>query len=168
MPVEKAVTLSEAASVLGVSPQRVNQLLNLGDLTGPDVGPGRARKHAPRVWESSLRQELTKRQAGRRRRAGRALADPSGEVSKPSGSDKEARPPAREGGALEAALRMKLRLDAAREALRVERQANKRLVGIIAATAAELQVAQAQADRLDDVAAGYSEALTQFLIPDSP
>src|SRR5215469_5848571 len=131
MPVGKAVTLSEAASILGVSTQRVNQLLNLGDLTGPDVGHGRARKHALRVWASSLREELTKRQTGRRRRAGRTPADLSGDVSKPSASDKAPRPSAREGAALEAALQMKLRLDAAREALRVERQANKRLVGII-------------------------------------
>lgn len=168
MPVEKAVTITEAARLLEVTPQRVSQMLRLGDLTGPDVGPGRARKHAPRVWESSLRQETTKRQTGRRRRSERIPADLSGDVSKAAASDQRADPSAREAAASEAALQMKLRLDAAREALRLERQANKRLAGMIAAAAAELQVAQAQADRLDDIAAGYSEALTQFLIPDSP
>jgi hypothetical protein len=69
---------------------------------------------------------------------------------------------------MEAALQMKLRLDEAREALRRERQANQKLVSVLVAVTAELQVAQSQADRLDNIAAGYSDALTQLMIPDGP
>jgi hypothetical protein len=156
MAAEPAVTLAEAASRLGVTAQRVNQLLNLGQLSGPDVGSGRARKNAQRVWESSLRDEIARRSRDH--------------VSKPSAqaSAARSRASAREAAAIDATLQLKLRLDDAREALRRERQSNERLTNVLAAVTAELQAAQSQADRLDDIAAGYSEALTQLLIPDRP
>jgi hypothetical protein len=69
---------------------------------------------------------------------------------------------------LEAVLQMKVRLDHAREALRDERRANKRLTNMLAAAVAEIEAARAQSDRLDDIAEGYSEALTQLIIPDGP
>jgi len=156
MAVQPAVTLAEAASRLGVTAQRVSQLLNLGQLSGPDVGPGRARKNAQRVWESSLRDEIARRSRDH-------LSKPSARAS----ADRS-RASAREAAAMEATLQMKVRLDDAREALRRERQANERLTSVLAAVTTELQIAQSQADRLDDIAAGYSEALTQFLIPDDP
>jgi hypothetical protein len=77
-------------------------------------------------------------------------------------------PPTRESAALEAALQMKIRLDDAREALREERQANKRLTSLLAAVVAEMEIARAQSDRLDQIAEGYSEALAQLIIPDGP
>ena len=159
MEVRPAVTLVEAASRLGVTPQRISQLLKLGVLSGPDVGLGRARKHAPRVWESSLRREVVRRQTDGRRGAGQSSAGTTDLVSKSL---------AREAAAMEAALQMKLRLDEAREALRRERQANQKLTSVLATVTAELQVAQGQADRLDNIAAGYSDALTQLMIPDGP
>jgi hypothetical protein len=63
---------------------------------------------------------------------------------------------------------MKIRLDDAREALRYERRANKRLTNVLAAVVAELEAAHAQSDRLDNIAEGYSEALAQLVIPDGP
>jgi hypothetical protein len=63
---------------------------------------------------------------------------------------------------------MKIKLDEAREALREERRANKRLASLLAAVIAEMEAAQAQSDRLDNIAEGYSDALTQLIVPDGP
>jgi hypothetical protein len=63
---------------------------------------------------------------------------------------------------------MKVRLDDAREALRQERLANKRLVSMLAAVIVEVEAARAQCDRLDNIAGGYSEALTYLVVPDGP
>jgi hypothetical protein len=156
MGVQPAVTLAEAARRLGVTAQRVSQLLNLGQLSGPSVGPGRARKNAQRVWESSLRGEIARRSRNK------------GSKPRATTSAAQARASAREAAAMEAALHMKVRLDDARDELRRERQANQRLTRVLAAVTAELQAAQSQADRLDDIAAGYSAALTELLIPDGP
>ena len=82
--------------------------------------------------------------------------------------DVQAGSSAREAAALEAVLQMKVRLDDAREALRDERQANKRLTNMLAAVVAELKAAHARSDRLDNIAEGYSEALAQLIIPDGP
>lgn len=48
-----ALTLSAAAERLGVSTQRVIQLLDDESLSGPSY-PGRAPKNAPRVWETAI------------------------------------------------------------------------------------------------------------------
>lgn len=154
----RALTLTEAASRLGVKPQRISQMLRAGDLSGPAVGPGRAPKGVGRVWESSLQHEIDKRLADNKRSRPPRFSD--GDVQ--SGSS------AREAAALEAVLQMKVRLDAAREALREERQANKRLTSMLAAAVAELEAAHAQSDRLDNITEGYSEALAQLTIPDVP
>jgi hypothetical protein len=164
MASQRALTLAEAAEQLRVTPQRISQMLRCGVLDGPEVPLGRAQKHAPRVWDSSLQQEITRRQETEHHTPHLRPTSGAGEVSKRQESDDQAGPSAREAAALEAALLMKLRLDEARKALREERQANKRLASMLAAVIAELQEAQAQADRLDDIAAGYSEALTQLLI----
>ncbi len=154
----RALTLAEAAERLGVEPQRISQMLRSGDLSGPAVGPGRAPKGVGRVWESSLQQEIDKRQAGIRRIRRRTTSD----------DRVQAGPSTRESAALEAVLQMKIRLDEAREALREERRANTRLTSMLAAVLAEMEVARAQSDRLDNIAEGYSEALAQLIIPDGP
>jgi hypothetical protein len=165
MTEQRAFTITEAAQLLQVTPQWVSQMLRSGTLNGPDAGPGRARKHAPRVWEGSLQEEISRRTA-KRHITDQPAADPGPDVSKPSKPRGQVIRSAREATAVEAALRLKISLDTAREALRRERQVNKRLTTLLAAATAELQAAQTQADRLDDIAVGYSEALTQFLIPD--
>jgi hypothetical protein len=154
----RALTLAEAAERLGVQPQRICQMLRSGDLSGPAVGLARAPKGAGRVWESSLQQEINKRLAGNRRLQHLGT----------TGDDVQTGSSAREAAALEALLRMKIRLDDAREALREERRKNKRLASMLAAVVAEMEVAQAQSDRLDNIAEGYSEALTQLITPDGP
>lgn len=154
----RALTLAEAASRLGVKPQRISQMLRSGDLSGPTIRPGRAPKGVGRVWESSLQHEIGKRQGGIRR-IGR-LSTSDSHVQTDSST--------REAAALEAVLQMKVRLDQAREALRDERRANKRLTNMLAAAVAEIEAARAQSDRIDDIAEGYSEALAQLIIPDAP
>jgi hypothetical protein len=154
----RALTLAEAASRLGVTPQRISQMLRSGDLSGPTMGPGRAPKGVGRVWESSLQHEIDKRLVNIRRR--RRPGTSNGDVQ--TGSS------AREAAALEAVLQMKVRLDDAREALRHERRASKRLTNLLAAAVAELEAARTQSDRLDNIAEGYSEALAQLIIPDDP
>jgi hypothetical protein len=62
-PVAPAVSLSDAAKALGVTPQRVNQMLASGELHGPDIGSGRAAKNIGRVYEWSIHQELALRSA---------------------------------------------------------------------------------------------------------
>lgn len=49
-----AVPLSVAAARLGITPQRVSQLLAEGRLEGPPVTGKRASPNVPRVWEVSL------------------------------------------------------------------------------------------------------------------
>jgi hypothetical protein len=154
----RALTLAEAADRLKVTPQRISQMLRRGDLDGPILGPGRAPKGAGRVWEGSVQGEINKRLRGQRPATRRISASDGGQAAQS----------AREAAALEAMLRMKISLDGAREALREERLANIRLARLLAAVITELQRAQAQTDRVDNIANGYSDAFTQLLIPDDP
>src|SRR2546423_14767273 len=101
----RALTLAEAASRLGVKPQRISQMLRSGDLSGPTIRPGRrAPKGVGRVWENSLQHEIDKRQAGIR------------QIRRTSTSDSNVRTDSstREAAALEAVLQMKVKLDHAR------------------------------------------------------
>jgi hypothetical protein len=41
-------------------------------------------------------------------------------------------------------------------------------MNMLRAVVAEMDIARAQSDRLDNIAEGYSEALTQLIIPDGP
>lgn len=159
----RALTLAEAAERLRVTPQRVSQLLRSQIVTGPDVGPGRAAKNAPRVWESSLAREEARRRAASEQRASQRRSP--GNVSKRGGG---ARSRSQGQSARAAVLAMKVGLDSAREALRDERRANQRLTRQLADAVAEIEAARTQADRLDEIADGYSEALTQLGIPDDP
>lgn len=160
MAQSRALTLAEVADRLGVKPQRISQMLRDRILKGPDVGPGRARKGAGRVWESSLTAEETRRQAATDRQAA------SGNVSKRRSDSRAGSGQGLSGSA--AVLALKVRLDAARDALREERRANQRLTRQLADAVAEIQAAQTQTDRLDEIAEGYSEALTHFGTPDDP
>lgn len=152
----RALTLAEAAAWLGVKPQRISQMLRSGDLSGPAVGQERAPKGAGRVWESSLKQEIDRRKANGRRK----------QRSDTSENGVHAKSSTREASMLEATLRMKIRLDDAREALREERRVNRMLTSMLTAVVAELEAMQTQNDRLDNIAEGYSEALRHFLVHD--
>lgn len=55
-----------------------------------------------------------------------------------------------------------------REALREERARSKELLDIIERLVGMLRSSQTSADQLDDVTEGYSQALTQLLVPDGP
>ena len=151
----RALTLAEAADRLGVKPQRINQMLKAGTLTGPDVGTGRARRGIPRVWESSLEREAQRR----------AAAAEGGRQRPRKVSKRSVRTRPAEASAI---LIMKIRLDTAREALRLERQASRRLTRQLADAVAEIAAAQAQSDRLDEIADAYSESLAQLGTPDDP
>lgn len=151
-----ALTITEAAAALGVCRQRVSQMLRDGLLEGPRIGPGRAPKNAPRVWPDTLQAEIDRR---------RQQAE-SGRMLDGDARDSRDRRPA--SSASTAVLAMKVQLDTARDALRIERRTNQHLTRLLADAVAELQTAQEQSDRLDDIASGYSDALTQVGIPDRP
>lgn len=157
-----ALTLTEAGVHIGVSPQRVGQLLDDGDLEGPDVplgAGGRAPKNAPRVWWQSAERERQRRQGGSKGRTSEASAadDPNSKRSTTRGIRTADRT---------AALELKVGLDAAREALRSERERSERLAKLLRDTAAALQaqtIATAEADSITD---SYARALGSFLTPD--
>jgi hypothetical protein len=65
-------------------------------------------------------------------------------------------------------MRMKIGLDAARDALRLEREQSSRIARVLAETVALLNEQQRLASKSDEIADGYSEALTQLLAPNDP
>lgn len=66
------------------------------------------------------------------------------------------------------ALELKAKLDVMREAVAAERARSRRLIGIARDLLDELAAGIDDADRLDSVTSGYSDALTQLLITDPP
>jgi hypothetical protein len=72
---------------------------------------------------------------------------------------------ARTQSAHAAALHLKVALDLAREALKVERAQSAKITKTLAQAVALLEATQDQASRLDAITDGYSEALTQLLAP---
>jgi len=159
---DRLLTVTEAAERLGVTRSRIHQLLSCGHLQGPDLPSGRLR-HVPgagRVSAASIGELITARSAHRSASAGHPSAG-----ARPAGQ--------REWSNLDAVPRaavqeMKVRLDAAREALRFERQRNRRLLEVAEKLVALLRSAADAADDIDDLADGYSAALTQVLTPDDP
>jgi hypothetical protein len=75
---------------------------------------------------------------------------------------------ARLDAALAAALELKVRLDAARQQARLERARTRQAMDIAAALVELVRDATNDADELDDLASGYSDALTQLLVPPNP
>lgn len=160
----KILTIRETEAELHLSGPRVHQLLKNGDLDGPDLPAGRKRHlpGAPRVYAVSVRAYLAAREG--ERPAPRRSTSRSGEV----------RPTAELGsGPAAAASRtavqeMKVKLDTAREEVAAERKRNEELLEVIDKLVGILRSSQKSADKLDDVADGYSQALTQLLTPDTP
>lgn len=143
----QALTISEAARQLGVTPQRVHALLRTGGLAGPaKPAEGRAPRGAPRVYISSIEQRLASML-----------------------SDESARP--RDDAATRVlrddAQRLKIALDAARDQMARLRQQNARLTSLLAETVAALQQEQAMAEQADVIAEQYASIATSHLGPES-
>lgn len=159
-----AVSIHEAASLLGVSKPRVHQLLNAGALSGPTV-TGRAPAGVPRVWRTSLNEELQRRRVGpgasRRRER---LDQPDRQVGSEAPSVAPVDPAVE--ATREAAFRLKIALDAARDALNAERAQTRQVTKVLAETVAMLAEQQRLTDRADELTNGYADALTQLLGPE--
>lgn len=141
---EDALTIQAAATRLGVSRQRIHQMLTAGDLDGPPQTSGaRAPRNAPRVFVSSLETW----EAGR---AGQRRGFPS--ISEAMFRDD--------------AHRMKLALDIARDQLSKQRRQSERLIGLLADAVAALQTEQAMAREAERITEEYAAIATNHLAPD--
>ncbi|WP_141214028.1 hypothetical protein [Mycobacterium marinum] len=141
------MTIQDAAARIGVTRQRISQMLATGDLDGPrqPTGP-RAPRNAPRVFVTSL-ESWEADHAGRR-----------GGL-RPRSSDLEAL-------YRDDAYRMKLALDAARDQLTKQRLQNEKLAGLLADAVAALQAEQAMAREADRITEEYAAIATNHLGPD--
>lgn len=159
------LTVAEAADTLGVSPQRVHQLLTSEELDGPGLPAGRLRfpPNAERVSRSSLDALIA-------RRAEKVPGGPTDGKSS-AATSRVARAPAADRDvdrARAAAQELKVKLDAMRDQLRAERQRSRQLIGVASQLLDMLETQGTDADMLDDVSEGYSSALTQLLGPEAP
>lgn len=164
---DEAVTIAEAAAVLGVSRPRIHQLLNAGVLTGRKIETTRAPAGALRVSRASLVAEVERR---RRVKEGAKVRTDPGDArgsSKGDAADRgsKTRRDRRGDSATAAALRMKIALDQARDALKHERAQTAKVTRVLAETVAMLQEQQRLTQQADDLAARYADAVTQLLTP---
>lgn len=167
------LTIAEAGRALNLSGERIHQLLKDGPLQGVPLPPGRKRHApgAPRVARASVERlraervrEETEAAAERtvRRRTGQVSVGFANEGSGPAGSGRESEK------ARAAALELKVRMDTLRDQLREERARNSKLLESMEILVRVLRDTTASSNALDDVTDGYSQALTQFLAPDTP
>lgn len=159
----RILTIREAEVALNLSGPRIHQLLASGDLAGPPLKIGRKRHSpgAPRVTRSSIDRYLDARRA----------EDGGAPAGRRTGARSSTRQSATSEGGVDstraAAQELKVRLDAMRDALRSERARSKELLEVIEKLVGMLRSDQINADQLDDVTEGYSQALTQLLAPDT-
>ena len=143
-------------------------MLREGRLTGPSVPPGRAPAGVGRVWRGSLAAEQERRDAATRqpplRTRREADSAPKEAVRRPYRPARDSAEPGTAPSAWAAVQELKVALDVARDALRSERAHSARLTQVLADL---LKSQQEQGRRLDAIAQGYSDALTQLLGPDS-
>lgn len=152
-----ALTIRQAATVLGVTPQRVSQRLADGTLAGPPPPTG-DRRNAPRVWVDSLESLQAAETAG-----------PTS--TRPAAPQSEA-----EVRALRYdAERLRLALDSSRDHLTRQRRQTKNTAALLAEVASTLQktVAALQeqialAEDADRITEAYSSVLTNHLTNDGP
>lgn len=142
------MTIQDAAARLGVTRQRISQMLKSGALDGPPQPAGvRGLPNAPRVYVASLQ----KRQAHR-----------------PTGQQAGRRPVTQSEAALrDDAHRLKLALDAARDQIARQRGQNERLASLLAQVVAALQEEQSLAREADHITEQYAAIATNHLAPDS-
>lgn len=144
-----AVSISQAADRLEVSPQRVSQMLASGHLRGPHIAGTRAPKNAPRVYVDSLDEAIARRR------------DRQSHVFPPSDHQGDL-------AVKDDLWRMKVALDAARDQIARQRRQNERLVTLLAETVAALQHEQAMAQESERIAEEYASILTTHLAPETP
>jgi hypothetical protein len=165
-----AYTLAQAAQLLGVSPQRVGQMLKDGALTGPQYQLKRVPKNAHRVWKWSVDQELARRQPlSQQDTASNQHADTVVEYEFLGQwlERKEARINA-------AAQELKVAADLARQQAAEDRRKARQLMSKLAKVV--IQQAEVidqlksdltlESDRSEQILDAYSNALTQLLSPD--
>ncbi|VBA61491.1 hypothetical protein [Mycobacterium attenuatum] len=169
-PGPEAYSLAQAAQLLGVSPQRVGQMVKAGALSGPQYQLKRVPKNAPRVWKWAVDRELALRQP-------RSPFDSPGQNDTKTANDyqdlgqwlehKEARINA-------AAQELKVAADLARQQAAEDRRKARDLMSKLA----KVVIQQAEVidqlksdlaldfDRSEQMLDAYSNALTQLLTPD--
>lgn len=165
MAADDLLTIRQVAAALNLSDARIHQLIAEGQLDCAPLPDGRKR-HAPgsaRVSALSVdRLRLERRKS--------ALAAATARERRGSG-DRTGAANAVDAGALDAAaarsaaLELKVRLDAARELARKERERADKVLDVAAQLLELLRDSSRSADDLDDVAEGFSSALTQLLAP---
>jgi chromosome segregation ATPase len=169
-----ARTLTDAAARLGLTPQRVSQLLTDGSLSGPEYS-GRAPKNAPRVWETSLtnyERNQSQASAPSRRALARTLADRDVEIAA-----MKARLPRAENSSVEEGLRLELaaaraaaqELNVGSDVLTDHVQQLSEEIAVLKRSLAqresELASLQTRYDVLKSTLDRKSNALTQLLTP---
>jgi hypothetical protein len=173
---QQALTLAEAAARLGVTPQRVSQMLATGALRGPAVTTARAAKNAERVWVSAVEEALAQ---PRHRRHHRQAAD---SLLEERVAALEARLQANartsfqhpeelerlanlERAARESALHLKVAADAAMAALGLEQKRTRELGAEVARLRGLVEEAQRRAEVAETVRQAFGDGLTQLLAP---
>lgn len=141
------MTIKDAAKRLGVTPQRVSQMLAAGLLHGPPTAKGRrAAPNSPRVFKASLDQALADRAAD-------ASDQLHGEPSRYVLDDD--------------VLRLKVALDVARDQIARLRRRNERLTRLLADAVEAIRDEQALAGEMDKITEAYSTIATTHLTPDN-
>jgi len=173
MGADDLLTIAEAAAALNLSSPRIHQLLTDGLLDGVALPSGRNRHvpGAPRVSVASVeRLRREREEAAKEHGAARAAARGSRNHAPATATAPSAAGDADLYGkaARSAALELKVRLDTAREQIRRERDRADRLLDVASTLVDLLREASTSAGELDEVAEGYSQALTQLLAPGTP
>lgn len=133
---------------LGVTRQRISQMLAAGDLDGPPQPSGaRAPRNAPRVFTASLDSWET------------GHADRRNGPRRPGSSELET-------ALKDDAYRLKLALDIARDQLAQQRRQNEKLTGLLATAVAAVQAEQAMARETERITEEYAAVATNHLAPD--
>lgn len=163
-------SLADSAALLGVTAQRVSQMLSSGKLSGPQYRQKRVPKHAVRVWKWSLDEELARRQTSPPPR--RAPHHPDAVADNAAFGQWWQRQEARVNAA---AHELKVAADLARHQAREDRRTARQLMSKLARVTiqqAELiellkEDLAADSERNERILDAYSDALTQLLAPDS-
>jgi len=177
---EGPLTIAAAAARLGVTRQRVSQMLTSGELEGPSTGPGRAPKEAGRVWGWSLDLAVQRRELASSQPTEGAshdvahlatrLADLERTVAElvTRGTGPTDFFAGRERAARQAAMSLKVQADFAHDELSMETARAAALEAEVAALKARVRELETKRDRDAALHDAYRDALTSLLSADSP